>query len=191
MVEMPNAGVEAVAHDARRGGRKEDLHVETFLRDLGADDAVIETAACGSDRAEVQQLKKRFGSYARANPAIVLSALSALVVGGAAVATAVKSSKVKSRRRTAPAPAAASTKRSSAKKSSSKKTSTKKASSKRSTSSSKRTLIEPHEGDKRFIRRDARGRIKESVDVGRSLAADRRRKAKTRAKSGAGDQGDR
>ena len=58
-------------------------------------------------------------------------------------------------------------------------------------SSSKRTLIEPHLGDKRYIRRDAKGRIKESVDVGRSLAADSRRHSKTRAKAGAGDKGDR
>jgi hypothetical protein len=55
---------------------------------------------------------------------------------------------------------------------------------------SKRELISP-QGDKRYIRRDAKGRIKESDDVGRSLAADRRRKAKTVAKSGQGDKGDR
>jgi hypothetical protein len=55
----------------------------------------------------------------------------------------------------------------------------------------KRTLIEPHKGDKRYIRRDSKGRIKESDDVGRSLAADRRVKAKAVAKSGQGDKGDR
>jgi hypothetical protein len=55
---------------------------------------------------------------------------------------------------------------------------------------SKRTLIAP-KGDKRYIRRDAKGRIKESDDVGRSLAADRRTKAKTVAKPGQGDKGDR
>ena len=55
----------------------------------------------------------------------------------------------------------------------------------------KRTLIEPHEGDKRYIRRDSKGRIKESDDVGRSLAADRRVKAKTIARPGQGDKGDR
>ena len=38
---------------------------------------------------------------------------------------------------------------------------------------SKRELIAP-KGDKRFIRRDEKGRIKESDDVGRSLTADRR-----------------
>ena len=55
---------------------------------------------------------------------------------------------------------------------------------------SKRTLIAP-KGDKRYIRRDAKGRIKESDGVGRSLATDRRTKAKTVAKSGQGDKGDR
>jgi hypothetical protein len=55
----------------------------------------------------------------------------------------------------------------------------------------KRELMEPHKGDERYIRRDARGRIKESDDVGRSLAKDRRRKAKRVAKSGQGDKGDR
>ena len=54
----------------------------------------------------------------------------------------------------------------------------------------KRELIEP-KGDKRYIRRDEQGRIIESDDVGRSLAADRRTKAKTKVKSGQGDKGDR
>jgi hemerythrin superfamily protein len=55
---------------------------------------------------------------------------------------------------------------------------------------SKRELISPR-GDKRFVRRDAKGRITESDDVGRSLAQDRRRAAKTAAKPGQGDRGDR
>jgi hypothetical protein len=55
----------------------------------------------------------------------------------------------------------------------------------------KRELIEPHKGDKRYIRRDERGRIKESDDVGRSLAQDRRKQAKARSKPGQGDKGDR
>jgi hypothetical protein len=55
---------------------------------------------------------------------------------------------------------------------------------------SKRELIAPH-GDKRYIRRDETGRIKESDDQGRSLSQDRRRKAKTIAKPGQGDRGDR
>ena len=45
--------------------------------------------------------------------------------------------------------------------------------------------------DKRFVRRDKQGQFKESDDVGRSLAADRRRKAKTKSKAGQGDKGDR
>ena len=45
--------------------------------------------------------------------------------------------------------------------------------------------------DKRFVRRDEEGKFKESDDVGKSLAADRRQKAKTKVKSGQGDRGDR
>jgi len=45
--------------------------------------------------------------------------------------------------------------------------------------------------DKRFVRRDEQGRFKESDDVGRSLAADRRHDAKHTAKKGEGDRGDR
>ena len=56
---------------------------------------------------------------------------------------------------------------------------------------SKRELIEPHKGDKRYIRRDEQDRIKESDDVGRSLTQDRQRKAKTVSKPGQGDKGDR
>ena len=57
--------------------------------------------------------------------------------------------------------------------------------------SRKRELIEPHEGDKRFIRRDERGRFTgDQVDVGRSLAADRRQHSDTKAKRGQGDRGD-
>ena len=55
----------------------------------------------------------------------------------------------------------------------------------------KRELIEPHKGDKRFVRRDDQGRFNESDDVGKSLAQDVRRKAKTVAKKGQGDRGDR
>ena len=49
---------------------------------------------------------------------------------------------------------------------------------------------EPHPGDKRFIRRDDQGRIKESVDMHRSLSQDDRKKATTAAKPGEGDRGD-
>ena len=54
----------------------------------------------------------------------------------------------------------------------------------------KRGLISPR-SDKRYVRRDARGRIIESDDVSRSLSQDRRRKAKKAAKPGQGDRGDR
>jgi hypothetical protein len=56
---------------------------------------------------------------------------------------------------------------------------------------SKRKLIEPHKGDKRYVRRGAKGRFKESDDMGKSLTQDRRRKAKTIAGRGEGDRGDR
>jgi hypothetical protein len=56
---------------------------------------------------------------------------------------------------------------------------------------SKRELIEPHPGDKRYIRRDDQGRIKESDDVSRSLSQDRRKDAKTESKTVQGDRGDR
>lgn len=45
--------------------------------------------------------------------------------------------------------------------------------------------------DTRFVRRNARGKFKESDDMGTSLAADRRTKAKRAVKSGQGDKGDR
>jgi hypothetical protein len=54
----------------------------------------------------------------------------------------------------------------------------------------KRELIEPTSGDKRYVRRDQEGKFKDVVDVGRSLAADRRSASKTKVKSGQGDKGD-
>jgi len=57
-------------------------------------------------------------------------------------------------------------------------------------SSSKRELINTGR-DKRYVRRDAQGQFKESDDMGRSLSQDRRRHAKTVAKPGQGDRGDR
>jgi hypothetical protein len=57
-------------------------------------------------------------------------------------------------------------------------------------SAAKRELINTGR-DKRFVRRDSQGQFKESDDVGRSLAQDRRRSAKTASKSGQGDKGDR
>lgn len=55
--------------------------------------------------------------------------------------------------------------------------------------SGKRELIAPH-GDKRYVRRDAKGRFTESDDVSRSLSQDRRHEAKTQTKPGHGDRGD-
>ena len=55
---------------------------------------------------------------------------------------------------------------------------------------SRREEIAPN-GDKRYIRRDEEGRIKTSVDEGASLSADARQKARTEAKPGQGDRGDR
>ncbi|KAF0100611.1 MAG: hypothetical protein FD144_3189 [Rhodospirillaceae bacterium] len=58
-------------------------------------------------------------------------------------------------------------------------------------SAAKRELIDTGT-NKLYVRRNARGTsLKEVDDVGRSLAADRRRKAKTVAKRGQGDKGDR
>jgi hypothetical protein len=56
---------------------------------------------------------------------------------------------------------------------------------------SNREIIEPQKGDKRYVRRDEQGEFtKEQVDVGKSLAADRRHKAKTIVPKRQGDRGD-
>ena len=55
--------------------------------------------------------------------------------------------------------------------------------------SDKRELIDTGT-DKRFVKRRKDGTFKESVDVGRSLAVDRRSTSKTTVKPGYGDQGD-
>jgi hypothetical protein len=54
-----------------------------------------------------------------------------------------------------------------------------------------RKLIEPTPGDKRYVRRDDQGQFNEVDDVGRSSARDQKRSAKTAAKRGQGDKGDR
>lgn len=83
-----------------------------------------------------------------------------------------------------------SSKKSSTKTPTASTSSAKKSASKKSTS--KRTMIEPHAGDKRYVRRDAEGHFTEKqVDVGRSLAADRRSTSTKTAKPGQGDRGDR
>ena len=139
-----------------------------LLRDLGADDVVIESVGYHIEDENVQSVVSRLRAFAEANPRVVLGALSALIAGGAVVAGRAVARKKKATR---------------AKAAAAKTTTAKK--------SRKRTLIEPHPGDKRYIRRDAKGRIKESDDVSRSLAADQRRTSKTRTKSGQGDKGDR
>lgn len=54
-----------------------------------------------------------------------------------------------------------------------------------------RELIEPNSGDERYVRRDKNGRFtSKQVDVGKSLGADRRSKARIVAKKGDGDRGD-
>jgi hypothetical protein len=56
----------------------------------------------------------------------------------------------------------------------------------------KREEIEEASGEKRFIRRDNEGHFTEDqVDVGRSLAADRRQHTEHDAGPGQGDRGDR
>jgi hypothetical protein len=60
----------------------------------------------------------------------------------------------------------------------------------------KRELIEPNPGDKRYVRRDAQGRFTDDqVDVSRSLSREARQAAKGERASktvpkGQGDQGD-
>ena len=54
----------------------------------------------------------------------------------------------------------------------------------------KRELIEPHEGDKRYVRRDESGKFSESDDLNKSLSEDDKRHAKTDSRPGQGDKGD-
>jgi hypothetical protein len=55
--------------------------------------------------------------------------------------------------------------------------------------SSKRELVDTGT-DKRYVRRDEKGRFNESDDVGRSLSQDVKREAKTKVPAGQGDRGD-
>jgi hypothetical protein len=78
-----------------------------------------------------------------------------------------------------------------AKKTTTKRTATKRTARKKTTrKAAKRELIDTGT-DKRFVRRGTAGRFKESDDVGKSLTADRRKKAKAKGKPGQGDRGDR
>ena len=55
----------------------------------------------------------------------------------------------------------------------------------------KREVIRPPAGDKRYARRDEKGQFTDDhVNVGKSLSADRRKKAKTVVPKGQGDHGD-
>ena len=55
----------------------------------------------------------------------------------------------------------------------------------------KREVIQPHSNDKRYVRRDKAGQFTaDQVNVGKSLAADRRSKSKTVVPKGQGDRGD-
>lgn len=56
---------------------------------------------------------------------------------------------------------------------------------------SKRELIEPTPGDKRYVRRDDEGQFSQEVDVGKSSAVDQRRHSSHDAGPGQGDKGDR
>lgn len=56
--------------------------------------------------------------------------------------------------------------------------------------SSKRELIEPNPGDKRYVRRDDEGKFTESDDLHRSLSQDDKKDAEKTAKPGHGDEGD-
>lgn len=55
----------------------------------------------------------------------------------------------------------------------------------------KRELIEPHPGDKRYVRRDEDGHFTtDQVDVGRSIRKDMEQSAKRVVPPGQGDRGD-
>jgi hypothetical protein len=58
------------------------------------------------------------------------------------------------------------------------------------TTMAERELIDTGK-DKRYIRRDKRGRFTQSDDVGRSLSSDRRQRAEHESPKGQGDRGDR
>jgi hypothetical protein len=89
------------------------------------------------------------------------------------------------------------TKKSPAKKATAKKTApakkaapAKKSTATKKKSGSKREVIEPHAGDKRYVRRTATGKFGKTVDMGKSLASDKRSKAKKKVPKGQGDRGD-
>ena len=55
-----------------------------------------------------------------------------------------------------------------------------------------RELIEPNDGDKRYVRRDEQGKFTESQDdVGRAASRDQKTEAENESRKGQGDRGDR
>jgi hypothetical protein len=81
-------------------------------------------------------------------------------------------------------------KRTAAKKTPAKKSAAKKSAKKTTRKAARRERIDTGT-DQRLVRRGAAGRFKESDDVGKAEATDQRRKARTKAKRGQGDKGDR
>jgi len=57
-------------------------------------------------------------------------------------------------------------------------------------SDGQRELVEPHDGDKRYQRRNEDGTFGESDDQSKSLRQDVRQDAKTKEPRGQGDKGD-
>lgn len=55
---------------------------------------------------------------------------------------------------------------------------------------SKREVIEPTKGDRRYVRRKSNGTFGKVVDVVKSLFTDRRTKAKKKVAQGQGDRGE-
>ena len=53
-----------------------------------------------------------------------------------------------------------------------------------------RELIEPHKGDKRYVRRDEEGHFNQEVSQHRSLSADDRQHAEHKKPRNEGDRGD-
>ena len=54
----------------------------------------------------------------------------------------------------------------------------------------RRELIEPTKGDKRYVRRNAKEEFNKVVDVGKSLSSDKRTTAKKKVPKSQGDRGD-
>jgi hypothetical protein len=55
---------------------------------------------------------------------------------------------------------------------------------------SERELIEPHKGDKRYVRRDEKGHFAQTDDVSKSLARDVKQHAAAKKPKNQGDKGD-